>query len=119
MNETAPASLQVEGLRKMALAALDELKALDVRQIDVRPRASFTDYMIFASGSSTRHVGAIADALIEAAREQGTPALGVEGAEIGEWVLVDLGDVIVHIMLPDVRLYYELEKLWSESEAED
>ena len=119
MNETAPASLQVESLRKMALTALDELKALDVRQIDVRPRASFTDYMIFASGNSTRHVGAIADALIEAAREQGTPALGVEGAEIGEWILVDLGDVIVHIMLPDVRLYYELEKLWSETETGD
>ena len=106
-------------MRKLALAALDELKALDVRQLDVRPRASFTDYMIFASGSSTRHVGAIADAVIEAARAQGSPALGVEGAEIGEWVLVDLGDVIVHIMLPDVRRYYELETLWSEPAADD
>ena len=119
MNETSPASLQVEGLRKRVLSALDELKAQDVRQIDVRPRASFTDYMIFASGSSTRHVGAIADAVIEAAREHGSPALGVEGAEIGEWILVDLGDVIVHVMLPDVRLYYELEKLWSEADADD
>ncbi len=119
MNDSAPASLQVEALRKLALSALDELKAQDVRQIDVRPRASFTDYMIFASGSSTRHVGAIADAVIEAAREQGSPALGIEGAEVGEWILVDLGDVIVHIMLPDVRLYYELEKLWSEADTDD
>ncbi len=119
MNETPPASLQVEAVRKLAVAALEELKALDVCQVDVRPRASFTDYMIFASGSSTRHVGAIADAVIEAARAHGCPALGVEGAEIGEWVLVDLGDVIVHIMLPDVRAYYELENLWSEAGAED
>ena len=119
MNETSPASLQVEALRKLALTALEELKAQDVRQIDVRPRASLTDYMIFASGSSTRHVGAIADAVIDSAREQGCPALGVEGAEIGEWVLVDLGDVIVHIMLPDVRRYYELENLWSETDTDD
>ena len=119
MNDTLPASIQVEAVRKFTLAALEQLKALDIHQIDVRPRASFTDYMIFASGSSTRHVSAIADAVIEAAQDQGSPALGVEGAEIGEWVLVDLGDVIVHIMLPDVRRYYELENLWSESDSDN
>ena len=76
--------------------------------------ASFTDYMIFASGNSTRHVSAIADSVIEAAKASGQPPEGVEGAEVGEWILVDLGDVIVHIMLPEVRRYYELEKLWGE-----
>ena len=119
MTEPNPTELQAEATRKMALQALDDMKAENVVVIDVRAIASFTDYMIFASGSSSRHVGAIADAVIEAARDRGCPALGVEGAEIGEWVLVDLGDIIVHIMLPDVRLYYELEKLWSDTDAED
>ena len=74
------------------------------------PRAS-------SSGGSTRHVSAIADSVIEAARASGNPALGIEGAEVGEWILVDLGDAIVHIMLPEVRQYYELEKLWGEELA--
>jgi len=73
--------------------------------------------MIFASGNSTRHVSAIADSVIEAAKSAGNPVLGVEGEEVGEWILVDLGDAIVHIMLPDVRQYYELEKLWGEELA--
>ncbi len=114
MTDSDPTPLQSEATKKMALAALDELKAEQVVVLDVRAVASFTDYMIFASGSSTRHVGAIAESVIEAARNAGQPALGIEGQEAAEWVLVDLGDVIVHIMLPDVRSYYELEKLWGE-----
>ena len=117
LTETKPIELQAEATRKNALEALEALKADDIVVVDVRGRASFTDYMIFASGSSTRHVSAIADSVIEAARESGNPALGVEGQEVAEWVLVDLGDAIVHIMLPDVRVYYELEKLWSEELA--
>ena len=117
MTNTEPASLQTEATRRMAIAALEQLKAEDICQIDVHERVSFTDYMIFASGNSTRHVGAIADAVVQAAREQGQPALGVEGADVGEWILVDLGDVIVHVMLPDIRRYYELEKLWGEAPA--
>ncbi len=103
----------------MALQALDDLKAENVVALDVRAIASFTDYMIFASGSSTRHVGAIAESVVEAARASGNAALGVEGEEIGEWILVDLGDAIVHIMLPETRRYYEIEKLWSEELAAD
>ncbi len=114
MTDSDPTSLQSEATRKMALNALDELKAERVVVLDVRAVASFTDYMIFASGSSTRHVGAIADSVIEAAKNAGQPPLGIEGEEAAEWILVDLGDVIVHIMLPDVRSYYELEKLWGE-----
>ncbi len=109
--------LQNEATRKTALEALDELKAENIVVLDVRDIASFTDYMIFASGSSTRHVGAIAGSVIEAARDSGNPPLGVEGEEVGEWILVDLGDAIVHIMLPDVRRYYDLEKLWGEELA--
>lgn len=112
-----PTDLQAEATRKMALEALQALKADNIVMLDVSEIASFTDYMIFASGTSTRHVVAIADSVIDAAKSAGKPALGVEGEEVGEWVLVDLGDAIVHIMLPDVRQYYELEKLWGEELA--
>ena len=117
MTEKIPTNLQVEATRKLALEALDALKADNIVVLDVRAQASFTDYMIFASGSSRRHVSAIADSVVEAAKATGDPALGIEGEDVGEWVLVDLGDVVVHVMLPDVRLYYELEKLWGEELA--
>ena len=117
MTKTIPSNLQAEATRKLALEALEALKADNIVVLDVRAQTSFTDYMVFASGSSTRHVSAIADSVVEAAKAAGDPALGVEGEDVGEWVLVDLGDVVVHIMLPDVRLYYELEKLWGEELA--
>jgi len=109
--------LQVEATKKMALQALEALKADNIVLLNVSGIASFTDYMIFASGNSRRHVGAIAESVITAAKSAGKPAQGVEGEEVGEWILVDLGDAIVHIMLPDVRQYYELEKLWGEELA--
>lgn len=117
VTDTKTHSLQSEATRILALKALEDLKADNPVVLDVRAISSFTDYMIFASGSSSRHVVAIAESVIEAAREAGQPAVGVEGEDIGEWVLVDLGDVVVHVMLPDVRLYYELEKLWGEELA--
>ena len=117
MTDTNPTRLQVEATKKMALEALDNLKAENVVLLDVHAQSSFTDYMIFASGSSRRHVSAIAESVVEAAKATDSPAIGIEGEDIGEWVLVDLGDVIVHIMLPDVRLYYDLEKLWGEELA--
>ncbi len=117
MADSQPVSLESEAVRKSARQALEDLKAVDIVELDVRARASFTDTMIIASGTSTRHTGAIADAVIEAADARGHPPLGVEGADTGEWILVDLGDAVVHIMLPDVRRYYELEKLWGEEPA--
>ena len=111
--------IQAEAVKKMTLEALDALKAEQVTVLDVRGIASFTDYMIFASGNSTRHVGAIAESVIEAAKASGHPPVGIEGEGIGEWILIDLGDAVVHVMLPDVRQYYELEKLWGEELAED
>lgn len=101
-------------IKKLALQALDELKAENVIVIDVRSRASFTDFMIFASGRSTRHVKSIANEVVEQAKNASLPPLGIEGEDVGEWVLVDLGDVIIHVMLPDTRQFYELEKLWGE-----
>ena len=119
VTESIPSELQAEACKKMALEALDALKAENVAVLDVRGIASFTDYMIFASGNSSRHVIAIAESVIEAASNRGQPPMGVEGEDVGEWVLVDLGDVIVHVMQPDVRLYYELEKLWGEELADE
>ena len=109
-----PTPMQPEAIKKFALLALDNLKAENVIVIDVRDYASFTDFMIFASGNSTRHVKSIASEVIEAAKSTNLFPLGIEGEDVGEWILVDLGDVIVHIMLPDTRQFYELEKLWGE-----
>ena len=117
MTDSKPSELQAEASKQMALRAVEALKAENVVVLDVRAIASFTDYMIFASGNSSRHVGAIAEAVVDAAKASGQPPVGVEGEEVGEWILVDLGDVVVHVMLPDVRLYYELEKLWGEELA--
>jgi ribosome-associated protein len=114
VTELKTSDLQIEATKKLALTALADLKANQVELLDVRNVASFTDYMIFASGTSRRHVSAIAESVVEAAEAAGQPPVGVEGEDVGEWVLIDLGDIVVHVMLPDVRLYYELEKLWGE-----
>ena len=119
MTQKIPSELKPEALKKLALQAVEALKAEQVVVLDVRDICSFTDFMIFASGNSTRHVNAIAESVVEAAKAAGQPPIGVEGEDIGEWILVDLGDVVVHVMLPDVRLYYELEKLWGEELAAD
>lgn len=93
--------------------ALAELKAKDVVEIDVRGKSSVADYMVIASGTSTRHVKSSADEVVRFAKELGVMPLGVEGEREAEWVLVDLGDVIVHVMLPRVREFYALERLWT------
>ena len=118
VSKSSPTPMQPEALKKLALQALDELKAENVVELDVRNHASFTDFMIFASGKSTRHVKSIANEVIEAAKAASLPPLGFEGEDVGEWILVDLGDVIVHIMLPETRQFYELEKLWGEELVE-
>jgi ribosome-associated protein len=94
-------------------AALDELKARDAVEIDVRGKSSVTDYMIVASGTSTRHVKSIADEVVRFVKKLDVQPLGVEGEREAEWVLVDLGDVVVHVMLPRVREFYALERLWT------
>ena len=105
--------MQLEALRKIVVDALEELKAQDLVVLDVRGIASFTDLMVVASGTSTRQVKALADKVIEKCRLAGVRPLGVEGEREAEWVLVDLGDVIVHVMLPRVREFYALERLWT------
>ncbi len=103
----------VEHLRQRVLLALDELKAKDVHEIDVRGKTSIADILIIASGTSTRHVKSIADEVVKYAKKAGMMPLGVEGQREAEWVLVDLGDIIVHVMLPRIREFYGLERLWT------
>jgi len=103
----------VEVLRKQVLAALDELKAKDVKEIDVRGKTSIADILIIASGTSTRHVKSLADEVVRFVKKAGMMPLGVEGQREAEWVLVDLGDIIVHVMLPRIREFYGLERLWT------
>ena len=93
--------------------ALAELKGKDVAEIDVRGKSSVADYMVVVSGTSTRHVKSIADEVVKFAKRLDMMPLGVEGEREAEWILVDLGDVIVHVMLPRVREFYALERLWT------
>jgi len=104
--------------RKQVLAALDDLKAKDIKEIDVRGKTSITDLLIVASGTSTRHVKSIADEVVKLAKRAGVLPLGVEGEKEAEWVLVDLGDIVVHVMLPRIREFYGLERLWTVGDSE-
>jgi ribosome silencing factor RsfS/YbeB/iojap len=102
-----------ERLRSLVRNALEDLKAKDIQEIDVRGKSSVTDLMVVVSGTSSRHVKSIADEVVKKSKQAGIPPIGVEGQREGEWVLVDLGDVIVHVMLPRVREFYGLERLWT------
>ncbi len=105
--------MQTEQIKQLAINALEDLKAVDMTVLNVHEMTSITDYMIVVSANSSRHLKALADSVIEKAKAAGLRPLGVEGADSGEWGLVDLGDVIVHIMTPAIREFYQIEKLWS------
>ena len=104
---------QSDRLLEIVLAALDDIKGVDGKVIDVRGLTSITDRMVIVSGTSTRHLKALADNVVLEAKQHGFSALGVEGENGSEWILVDLADVVVHIMMPAIREFYALEKLWS------
>jgi ribosome-associated protein len=110
MPDPAPSA---EALLVQVHAALEEMKAKDTVEIDVRGKTSIADYLVVSSGTSTRHVKSVADEVVQFAKKCGVMPLGVEGEREAEWVLVDLGDVIVHVMLPRVREFYALERLWT------
>jgi len=112
-TETSPTAPSEQVLRQRVLDALEELKARDVREIDVRGKTSIADLLIIASGTSTRHVKSLADEVVKFVKRAGMLPLGVEGQTEAEWVLVDLGDIIVHVMLPRIREFYGLERLWT------
>ena len=105
--------MQLEALQNIVVNALEEVKAQDIEVLDVRRIASFTDLMIIASGASTRQVKALADKVVEKCAIAGIRPLGVEGQQEAEWVLVDLVDIVVHVMLPQTRDFYNLEQLWA------
>lgn len=106
-------------LLELAINALDDGKGRDVKIIDVRGKTNIADFMIVASGTSERHVVSLAGHVVEAAKDHDTQPLGVEGQNTGEWVLVDLGDVIVHVMKPQTREFYQLEKFWQSDFSDD
>lgn len=103
----------VARLRDIVIKALEDLKARDVVELDVAGRTSIADIIVVAGGTSSRHVKSIADEVIKQTKKAGLPPLGVEGQREAEWVLVDLGDIVVHIMLPRAREFYGLERMWS------
>lgn len=115
MNETAFVSQTFDA----ALASLENSKAESIIPIDIRGRSSIGDYMIVASGRSHRHVAAVADHLLQALREMGCKDIHVEGLEGGDWVLIDTGDIVVHIFRPEIRDFYNLEKIWINDDIED
>ena len=109
-----PSAQTTEELKAIVLAALEDAKANDVRQLDVRRLTDITDWMVVASGTSTRHVLALADHVRTQVKAQGLSPIGTEGESGSDWVLLDYGDVVVHLMLPDTRGFYDLEGLWDD-----
>jgi ribosome-associated protein len=108
----------VSPLQGIVTAALDDMKAVNVKVLDVRGLTDIADTIVIASGNSDRHVRSIAERVIEKVKEARMRPYGVEGAREGEWVLVDLNDIIVHVMLPRVREFYGLERLWEQAPVE-
>ena len=108
----APTKPKAPPLKTVVLDALDGMKALEVKFLDVRGLTDIADYMVIASGTSDRHVRSVAQRVVEKAKEAGFRPHGVEGQQDGDWVLIDLNEIIIHVMLPRVREFYGLEKLW-------
>ncbi len=106
--------MELEKLKALVIDALEDVKAIDIRVLDVRAKTSITDLMIIATGNTNRQVKALIDSVTEKCKQNGVKPLGVEGTDIGEWALVDLGDIVVHVMQPSIRDFYNIEKLWGD-----
>jgi ribosome-associated protein len=111
--------MQAKKMQQLVSKALDDAKGEDIQVLDVRKLADFADYLVIASGTSSRHVSSMADKVIDKMREAGVRPLGVEGQDGGEWVLIDFGDVVAHVMRPQTRELYALEKLWGSDLREE
>nr|WP_272903001.1 ribosome silencing factor [Xenorhabdus sp. Sc-CR9] len=105
--------MQGTELQQFVIDKLEDSKAQDIVSIDVRGKSSITDCMVICTGTSSRHLMSVADNLVDDCRQAGIMPLGVEGQGISDWIVVDLGEIIVHVMQEDSRRMYELEKLWS------
>ena len=110
-TRTPPAS---SGILRLILDVLDEAKAENIRQLDVRKLTDITDFMVIASGTSHRHVHSMAERVREAARQRQLRPIGIEGETENDWILMDYADVVVHLMMPQVREFYSLERLWND-----
>jgi ribosome-associated protein len=108
--------MQTEQLVQVVIAALEELKGQDITTIDVREKTSITDFMVIATGTSSRHVKSLADTVLEKVKEQGVRPIGSEGLDSAEWGLIDLGNVVVHVMQAAPRQFSDLERLWQGAE---
>lgn len=108
--------MNIVKLQRIILEVLEEHKAKDIINLDVRKLTTITDHMIICTGSSKRHVQTIVDYVITRIKAEGIKPIGIEGKEYGEWALIDLGEIVVHAMVPQVREFYSLEKLWSTTE---
>ena len=102
------------GVLRLILEALEEAKAVDICQLDVRKLTDITDFMVIASGTSHRHVHAMAERIREAAHQKKLRPIGIEGEAENDWILMDYADVVVHLMMPKVREFYSLERLWND-----
>jgi ribosome-associated protein len=105
--------MNADQLKDLAVNALEDLKGHDILVLDVRTMTGMTDYMVFCTGNSNRQVKSLANNVAVEAKKAGQKMLGTEGEQDGEWVLVDMGDVIVHVMLAETRAFYDLERLWA------
>ncbi len=110
--------MQTEELKAIVVSALENLKADDICVLDVKDKTSVTNYMVIASGTSNRHVRSMAENLVVDVKSHGCKPLGVEGGDPSDWVLVDLGEVVVHVMLPAARAFYDLESFWRDGPDE-
>lgn len=106
--------MTADEMKQVAIAALEDLKGREILALDVRTLTNVADCMVFCSGTSNRHVKSLADNVAIEIKKRGGHVMGMEGEDAGEWVLVDLGDVIVHVMLPETRAFYDLERMWSQ-----
>lgn len=111
--------MTADELKKIAIAALEDLKGREILALDVRALTNVADCMVFCSGTSNRHVKSLADNVAVEVKKRGGHVSGIEGEDAGEWVLVDLGDVIVHVMLPETRVFYDLERMWSKPAGQE
>ena len=109
--------MTTDELKKIVIDALEDLKGHEIVALDVRALTNIADCMIFCSGTSNRHVKSLADNAASTAKKRGAHVLGTEGEDTGEWVLVDVGDVVLHVMLPETRAFYDLERMWSSPAA--
>lgn len=106
--------MEIEDLKSLVIEALEDVKGADIRVLDVRDKTSITDIMVIATGNSNRQVKALVDSVIDKCKQHGIKPYGMEGTDAGEWALLDLGDIVVHVMQPSVRDFYNIEKLWGD-----